>query len=76
MMHNFVFPQYTAPERIADLCIHAIGVTASVIALAALIFIGVESKTALWIWRSSFMGWHSSPPSASPPVITSPCGPS
>jgi hemolysin III len=48
-MHNFVFPQYTAPERIADLCIHAIGVTASVIALAALIFIGVESKTALWI---------------------------
>ena len=49
MMHNFVFPQYTAPERIADLCIHAIGVTASVIALAALIFIGVESKTALWI---------------------------
>ena len=49
MVHNFAFPQYTAPERIADLCIHAIGVTASVIALAALIFIGVESKTALWI---------------------------
>ena len=49
MVHNFVFPQYTPPERIADLCIHAIGVTASVIALAALIFIGVESKTALWI---------------------------
>src|SRR4029079_13752926 len=49
MVHNFVFPQYTPPERIADLCIRAIGVTASVIALAALIFIGVESKTALWI---------------------------
>jgi len=49
MVHHFVFPQYTPPERIADLCIHAIGVTASVIALAALIFIGVESKTALWI---------------------------
>jgi hemolysin III len=49
MVHNFVVPQYTPPERIADLCIHAIGVTASVIALAALIFIGVESKTALWI---------------------------
>jgi len=49
MVHNFVFPQYTPPERIADLCIHAIGVTASVIALAALIFIGVESKTAPWI---------------------------
>lgn len=49
MVHNFAFPQYTAPERIADLCIHTIGVIASVIALAALIFIGVESKTALWI---------------------------
>jgi len=49
IVHNFVFPQYTPPERIVDLCIHAIGVTASVIALAALIFIGVESKTALWI---------------------------
>jgi hemolysin III len=49
MAQNFSFPQYSAPERIADLCIHAVGVTASVIALAALIFIGVESKTALWI---------------------------
>src|SRR6476620_10115746 len=56
MVHNFVFPQYTPPERIADLCIHAIGVTASVIALAALIFIGVESKTALWIVGLSIYG--------------------
>ena len=56
MVHNFAFPQYSAPERIADLCIHAIGVTASVIALAALIFIGVESKTALWIVGLSIYG--------------------
>jgi hemolysin III len=56
MVRNFVFPQYSAPERIADLCIHAIGVTASVIALAALIFIGVESKTALWIVGLSIYG--------------------
>ena len=56
MVHNFAFPQYTAPERIADYCIHAIGVIASVIALAALIFIGVESKTALWIVGLSIYG--------------------
>ncbi len=56
MVQNFAFPQYTLPERIADYCIHAIGVTASVIALAALIFIGVESKTALWIVGLSIYG--------------------
>jgi hemolysin III len=56
MVHNFAFPQYNAPERIADLCIHAVGVTLSVIALAALIFIGVESKTALWIVGLSIYG--------------------
>ena len=56
MVQNFAFPHYTAPERIADLCIHAVGVTASVIALAALIFIGVESKTALWIVGLSIYG--------------------
>jgi hemolysin III len=56
MVHNFAFPQYTAPERIADFCIHAIGVIASVIALAALIFIGVESKTPLWIVGLSIYG--------------------
>jgi len=49
MVHNFAFPQYTAPERIADLCVHAIGVVASLVALGFLIFIGVESQAALWI---------------------------
>jgi hemolysin III len=56
MVHDFAFPQYSLPERIADYCIHAIGVIASIIALAALIFIGVESKTALWIVGLSIYG--------------------
>ena len=43
-----LFPQYTIRERIADGCIHAIGVTASLVALTALLVIGVESQTLLW----------------------------
>jgi hemolysin III len=41
-------PEYTIRERIADGCIHVIGVTASLAALTALLIIGVESKTLLW----------------------------
>lgn len=41
-------PSYTLPERIADGCIHIIGVTASLVALGALLTIGVQSETALW----------------------------
>ena len=39
-----MFPQYTLGERIADGCIHIIGVTASLIALTALLIIGVQSQ--------------------------------
>jgi hemolysin III len=43
-----LFPQYTIRERIADGCVHVIGVTASLVALTALLIIGVQSKTLLW----------------------------
>ena len=36
---------YTIRERIADGCIHVIGVTASLVALTALLIIGVRSET-------------------------------
>src|SRR5262249_23325688 len=41
-------PQYTLGERIADGCIHIIGVTASLVALTALLIIGVQSQMLLW----------------------------
>ena len=42
------FPEYTIRERIADGCIHVLGVTASLLALTALLVIGVQSNTLLW----------------------------
>lgn len=39
---------YTIRERIADGCIHVIGVTASLVALTALLIIGVQSETLSW----------------------------
>src|SRR5712691_10211844 len=44
-----VFPQYTWRERVADGCIHAIGVAASLVALTTLLVIGVMSQTTLWV---------------------------
>ena len=38
------FPQYTLRERIADGCIHVIGVTASLVALTALLIMGVQAQ--------------------------------
>ena len=35
-------------ERVADGCIHVVGVTASLVALTALLIIGVKSQTMLW----------------------------
>jgi hemolysin III len=43
-----VFPEYTLRERIADGCVHAVGVAASLVALFVLLFIGVESNALLW----------------------------
>jgi hemolysin III len=42
------FPSYTLRERVADGCIHIVGVTASLVALIALLIIGVKSETTLW----------------------------
>jgi hemolysin III len=50
------FPHYTARERLADGCIHAVGVTASVLALAALLVVGVKSQTTLWIVSLTIYG--------------------
>jgi len=44
---TFGFPQYTLGERVADGTIHIIGVAASVIALVALLIIGIGNETAL-----------------------------
>jgi hemolysin III len=54
-MKDVTFPQYTLRERIADGCIHLIGVTASLVALTALLIIGVQQAT-LWIVAVSIYG--------------------
>jgi hemolysin III len=43
-----LLPEYTIRERIADGCLHVIGVTASLVALTTLLVIGVQSQTLLW----------------------------
>jgi len=48
-MTGIIFPQYTVRERIADGCVHAIGVTASVVALTVLLIMGVRAQATLWI---------------------------
>ncbi len=50
------FPQYTTRERLADGCIHAVGVTASLVALAALLVVGVKSQATLWIVSLTIYG--------------------
>jgi hemolysin III len=46
---NTLFPEYTVRERVADGCIHAVSVAASLVALTALLVIGVKSHTLLWV---------------------------
>lgn len=50
------FPSYTIRERIADGCIHITGVAASLVGLAALLIIGVQSKTLLWVVSLTIYG--------------------
>ena len=50
------FPSYTLRERVADGCIHIVGVTASLVALTALLIIGVKSQTMLWAISLSIYG--------------------
>ncbi|MET0667229.1 MAG: hemolysin III family protein [Methyloceanibacter sp.] len=44
-----VFLEYSKRERVADGCIHIVGVTASIVALAALLFIGAKAEATLWV---------------------------
>ena len=46
---SVVFPQYTDRERVADGCIHVIGVTASLVALTALLIVSVKAQVMLWM---------------------------
>jgi hemolysin III len=51
-----VFPQYTLGERVADGTIHIIGVAASLVALGALIAIGIEADMGLWVLALTIYG--------------------
>ena len=44
-----MFPQYTDRERVADGCVHVIGVTASLVALTALLIVSVKAQAMLWM---------------------------
>jgi hemolysin III len=50
MVENCVsYPRYTLGERVADGCLHIVGVTASLVALTVLLVIGIKSDAALWV---------------------------
>jgi hemolysin III len=51
-----VFPNYSLGERVADGCIHAVGIAASLIALGALLVIGVQSQMTLWVVSLAIYG--------------------
>jgi len=51
-----LFPDYTFGERVADGCIHAVSVAASLVALTTLLVIGVKSHTLLWVVSLTIYG--------------------
>jgi hemolysin III len=53
---SVMFPQYTMRERVADGCIHVIGVAASLVALTVLLIVGVETQATLWIVSLAIYG--------------------
>jgi len=53
---SIVYPQYTIRERVADGCIHLVGVAASLVALIALLIIGVKSQAMLWVVSLTIYG--------------------
>ena len=55
-MGSVEFPQYSMRERVADGCIHAVGVTASLAAFIALLVIAVMSHTLLWVVSLAIYG--------------------
>jgi hemolysin III len=50
------FPKYSLGERVADGCLHAVGVTASLVALTVLLVIGIKSDVALWVVSLTIYG--------------------
>ena len=57
MAENCVpFPKYSLGERVADGCLHAVGVTASLVALTVLLIIGIKSDVALWVVSLTIYG--------------------
>ena len=55
-MGRVAFPEYTARERVADGCIHVISVAASLVALTALLIVGVRAQATLWIVSLAIYG--------------------
>jgi hemolysin III len=53
---SVVFPNYTMCERVADGCIHVIGIAASLVALTVLLVIGVKSQITLWVVSLAIYG--------------------
>ena len=53
---SVVFPQYTPRERLADGCIHVISVAASLVALVALLIVGVKAQATLLIASLAIYG--------------------
>jgi hemolysin III len=49
-------PKYTLGERVADGCLHIVGVTASLFALTVLLVIGIKSDAALWVVSLTIYG--------------------
>jgi hemolysin III len=54
--NSSVFPQYTPRERLADGCIHVISVAASLVALIALLVVGVKQQATLLIASLAIYG--------------------
>lgn len=50
------FQNYTIRERVADGCIHIIGVTASLVALTTLLIIGIKSQTLPFVVSLTIYG--------------------
>jgi hemolysin III len=53
---SVVFPQYTPRERLADGCIHVLSVAASLVALIALLIVGVKAQASLLIASLAIYG--------------------
>ena len=51
-----MFPNYSVRERVADGCIHAVGIAASLVALAVLLVIGVKAQMTLWVVSLAIYG--------------------